>query len=67
MPHEIDIWGVYLPPFLVAAFAGLAAAWLTARVLNRYRLSRFFWRPPVVFVSLIAIYTVGFLTFVVPG
>ena len=39
-PHEFAIGGVYMPPMLVAAFLGIIAAMVTARLLNRYRLSR---------------------------
>lgn len=67
MPHEVDVFGVYLPPFLVAGLTALFASWVTLRALNRFRLSRYFWRPELVFVSLIAIYTVGFLTYGIPG
>ncbi len=67
MPHEVDLWGIYLPPFLVASLGALFTTWAVVRLLNRFRLSRYFWQPPVVFVALIAIFTVGFLTVVVPG
>jgi hypothetical protein len=55
-PHEFSIGGVYLPPLLVAACFGVFAAIVTARLLNRYRLSRYFFYPPLVFLSLMVIY-----------
>jgi len=58
IPHEVVIGGVYLPPFLVAAVLGLLASLATARLLNRFRLSRFFFYPPLVFLALMVIYTV---------
>ncbi len=42
IPHEFAIGGVYMPPQLVAAFFGMLAAMVTARLLNRHRLSRYF-------------------------
>ena len=57
VPHEISIAGVYFPPMLLAALPGVAAAGLTALLLNRYRLSRFFVYPPLVFVALSILYT----------
>ena len=66
IPHEFSIGEVYMPPLLVAAFLGLIAAILTARLLNRYRLTRYFFYPPLVFLALVAIYTTIFGTFVVP-
>jgi len=52
---------------LIAGIVGLAGAVLTARLLNRLRLSRFLFYPPLVFVALMVIYTVLVATFVVPG
>lgn len=67
VPSEFAIGGVYLPPLLVAATVGLLLALATARLLDRFRLSRFLFYPPLVFVALTAIYTVLVGTFVVPG
>ena len=65
IPHEFAIGEVYMPPLLVAAFLGLIAAMLTARLLNRYRLTRYFFYPPLVFVALTIIYTVLIGTFII--
>lgn len=67
VPHEISISGVYFPPLLFAGTFGVVAAWLTIALLNRYRLSRFFFYPPLVFLALAVIYTSFFATFVTPG
>ena len=67
IPREFAIGGVYLPPMLVAALLGMLLALLTAKLLDRYRLSRFFFYPPLVYVALIMIYTVLIGTFVIPG
>ena len=65
IPHEFAIGGVYLPPLLVAAVFAFFASVLTARVLNRYRLSRYFFYPPVVVLSLTVIYTLLIGTFII--
>jgi hypothetical protein len=65
MPHEFAIGGVYMPPLLIAAILGTIAAVATARLLNRYRLSRYFLYPPLVFVALAIIYTVFIGTFII--
>ena len=65
MPHEFAIGGVYMPPLLIAAILGTIAAVVTAQVLNRYRLSRYFFYPPLVFVALAIIYTVFIGTFII--
>jgi hypothetical protein len=60
------IGGVYMPPLLIAAILGTIAAVATARLLNRYRLSRYFFYPPLVFVALAIIYTVLIGTLIIP-
>ncbi|MBM9512464.1 DUF1656 domain-containing protein [Desulfogranum marinum] len=57
IPHEIAFGGVYMPPLLVASLVGAIAAGFTAKLLNRYRLSKYFFYPPLVFVALLIIYT----------
>ena len=66
-PHELYIGGVFFPPMLLDAALGLAAAWLTARLLNRFRLSRYFYHPPLVLIALTVIYTGLFSIFLLPG
>ena len=67
IPSEFVIGGVYFPPMLIAGLLGTAVAWLTAMLLNRYRLSRFFAYPPLVFLALAVIYTLALGTFVIPA
>ena len=66
IPSEFAIGGVYFPPLLIASIIGVSAAALTALLLNRYRLSRFFFYPPLVFLALAIIYTGLIGTFVIP-
>ena len=65
IPHEFAIGGVFMPPLLVASLFGTIAAVVTARLLNRYRLSRYFFYPPLVFLTLMVIYTVFIGTFII--
>ena len=65
IPHEFAIAEVYMPPLLVAAFWGLIAAIVTAHLLDRYRLTRYFFSPPLVFVALTIIYTVLIGNFII--
>jgi hypothetical protein len=58
IPNEFTIGGIYLSPLLVAGCLGVLLAYWTARLLNRYRLSRYFFYPPLVFVALAVLYTV---------
>ena len=54
-----------MPPLLVAGILGVIAAVVTAQLLNRYRLSRYFYYPPLVLIALMVIYTVIIGTFIV--
>ena len=67
VPHEFAVGGVYMPPLLVATTLAVLATVVTARLLNRYRLSRYFFYPPAVLLSMVVIYTVLIGTFVVRG
>jgi hypothetical protein len=67
IPSEFVIGEVYVPPLLIASLLGFLLAWLTGQALNRYRLSRFFFYPPLVLLALAVIYTVILGTFVVPS
>ena len=66
IPKEFAIGGVYMPPLLIAVILGTIAAVAMARLLNRYRLSRYFFYPPLVFVALAAIFTVLCGTVLIP-
>jgi hypothetical protein len=67
IPSEFTVGEVYFPPLLIASLLGVILAWLSGRVLNRYRLSRFFFYPPLVLLALAVIYTVIIGTFVIPS
>lgn len=66
MPHEFAIGGVFMPPLFVASILGTFAAVLTARLLNRKKLSLYFYYPPLVFIAMVAIYTVLIGTLIIP-
>lgn len=66
IPREVSIYGVYFSPYLLAAILGVALAALTVLLLNRYRMSRFFYFPPIIFLSMAVMYTLLVGTFLVP-
>lgn len=66
VPSEFAIGGVYVPPLLILGILGTIAAVVTTHLLNRYRLSTFFFYPPLVFVALVIIFTVFFGTVLIP-
>lgn len=65
MPHELNFQGVFLPPFLIVLVLSALATILTARVLNRLRLTRYLALPRLVFVSFVGIYMVLIGTFLI--
>jgi len=67
IPHEVHLGEVFFPPMLVDAALGLVAAALTALLLNRFRVSRYFYYPPLVLIALAVLYTGLFSIFLVPG
>jgi hypothetical protein len=67
IPREIYLGEIFFPPMLLDAALGLVAASLTARLLNRFRVSRYFYHPPLVLISLAVIYTGLFSIFLFPG
>ncbi len=66
IPSEFAIGGVYFPPLLLASVLGVLAAWVMAMLLNRYRLTRIFFYPPLVFLALAVIFTGVVGTFIIP-
>jgi len=67
IPKEFSLGEVYLPPWLVASLLGMTAAWLSAALLNRLRLSRWFAYPPLVYMAMAVLYTMGFGTYLIPA
>jgi len=67
IPHELHIGEVFFPPILLDAALGLVAASITAALLNRFRVSRYFYYPSLVLIALTVIYTGLLSIFLFPG
>ena len=67
IPHELRVGEVFFPPMLFDVALGLVAAAITARLSNRFRVSRYFYYPPLVLIALTVIYTGLFSVFLFPG
>ena len=65
-PHEFALGGIYLPPLMVASLLALMITVVLARLLNKYRISRYFFYPPLAFVAMLTIFTVLVGTFILP-
>lgn len=66
-PCEVNICGIYCPPLLIAGCLGLLVTYLVAKVLTRFRISRFFAAPSLVFVALVVIFSGLIETFFIVG
>lgn len=66
IPREISFGEVYLLPQLIVGASAIALAWATALLLNRLRWTRHFTAPTLVFLAIVAIYTVLIGTFIIP-
>ncbi len=66
IPAEFSIWGIYLPPLLIASVLGVITAVIVSRLLNTYRLSKYFFYPPLVFVASATIYTFIYGALIIP-
>ena len=67
IPHELRVGEVFFPPMLLDVALGLVAATITARLSNRFRVSRYFYYPPLVLIALTVVYTGLFSVFLFPG
>ncbi|MCX6924627.1 MAG: DUF1656 domain-containing protein [Verrucomicrobia bacterium] len=64
VPHEVSFDWVYFPPLLFSILFGVLAAWGLAVWLNRTRLSRYFWQPPIAFLAFVLIFSAIFALFI---
>ena len=67
IPHELRVGEVFFPPMLFDVVLGLVVATITARLSNRFRVSRYFYYPSLVLIALTVIYIGLFSIFVFPG
>ena len=57
-PHELSIGDVYYSPLLLVIFLSFLAALITVMVLNKLKLTRYFYAPSYVFIAIMALYMV---------
>ncbi len=66
-PSELEIFGTFFPPLMVAIILAGAGMVLTTQLLVRYRLLRYVFYPNVVLLAITGIYTVLIATFLIPA
>ena len=57
-PHELQLGDVYFSPWLPAILLAFLMTIATVMLLNRLRLSRFFYLPQYVFLAIMTLYMV---------
>ena len=57
-PHELSIGDVYFSPMLLVALLAFIAALLSVTLLNKLKLTRYFYAPAYVFIAIMALYAV---------
>ena len=66
VPAEFSFGGIYMPPLFIAALLGVITAMGVAKLLNSYRLSKYFFYPPLVFIALVIIFMVTYGALFIP-
>jgi hypothetical protein len=52
----IDVFGMFMPWWLVVGVLAYLAAWVVVMVLERLRLTRHIWHLPLLFLALIVLF-----------
>ncbi|HQR73840.1 MAG TPA: DUF1656 domain-containing protein [Sulfurovum sp.] len=55
-PHELSLGDVYYSPLLLVALLAFIAALITVTLLNKFKLTRYFYAPAYVFVAIMLLY-----------
>ncbi|MDJ0872789.1 MAG: DUF1656 domain-containing protein [Gammaproteobacteria bacterium] len=67
IPTEVDLTGLYFVPLLINFGLAIILTFVTAFLLNHYRLSRYFMFPHLVMAAMATIYTVLLSLWVIPA
>ncbi len=57
-PHELSLGDVYFSPILPVVFFAFLGAVFTVLLMNKLKLSRFFYTPPYVFIAIMTLYII---------
>lgn len=56
LPHELALGDVYLSPLLPVFVTALLATWISVKLLNTLRLSRYIMFPSTTFLTVMTLY-----------
>jgi hypothetical protein len=62
-PHELAWGDVYFSPMLLVIVLAFLGATITVLILNKTKLSSYFYAPPYVFVAMVILYMILIDTF----
>ena len=65
MPTELMLGDVYYSPFLLVIFLAFVITGVSAILLNKLKLSRFFYHPPSVYLAIMVIYIILIDTYLI--
>ncbi|SFV58465.1 hypothetical protein MNB_SV-6-1741 [hydrothermal vent metagenome] len=57
-PHELSIGDLYFSPILPVLFFAFISTTITVFILNKLKLSHFFYAPPYLFLAIMTLYIV---------
>lgn len=57
--HELSFGDLYITPVIPALFLAFLATSITVILLNRLRLSHWFYAPPLAFLAIMTLYTLA--------
>ena len=57
-PHELSLGDVYFSPVIAVVLLAFLAAVITVAILNKLKLSRYFYAPSYVFISIVTLYII---------
>lgn len=66
IPHELAFNDLYVTPFIPVLFLAFFAASLSVILLNRLRLSHYFFAPPVAFLAIMTLYVLAIDAWIIP-
>lgn len=58
-PHELGFGDIHITPIIPILFMAFFATSITVILLNRLRLSHYFFAPPLAFLAIMTLYTLA--------
>ena len=62
-PHELGIGEIYFSPLIAAMLLAFLATLVTVMILNKLKLSRYFFAPSYIFIAIMTLYLILVDTF----